>query len=380
MTQRERLFAFLSGEPTDRVPIWLLFPYHRLGCYADVRNLPQYREIWELSLQTAVFLDRRSFDAPLYQPGVTREREEGVEGEEHVTRDILRFGTIRLTQEVRRNRTGARTKRFLSSEEDLDIFLQFPLQRDPAAIEAALAPQVERWRSEAAEFPAHLGAMMTALGEPVGTPYHLSNLEEFAVWSLTAPHKVQSLLDRLMERYRVIYRYLLEHEVGDVYFLVGSEMASPPLVSRATFQRWVVPYARELIALVHQYGKKVIQHYHGQIREILPDFLTMGADALHTVEAPPTGDCTLTEAFAVVGDRLGLIGNIQYDEFRRLTPEEMDAAVCQVIEECRGKRFMLSPTAGPYEREITKRVQQNYLQFLHSGWEYGRGAGFVGRS
>ena len=36
MTPWQRLFAALEGEPTDRVPVWLLFPYHRFSSYVDV--------------------------------------------------------------------------------------------------------------------------------------------------------------------------------------------------------------------------------------------------------------------------------------------------------------------------------------------------------
>ena len=47
------------------------------------------------------------------------------------------------------------------------------------------------------------------------------------------------------------------------------------MVSRETFQEWIVPYAKELIERIHSRGRYVIQHYHGQIRLILEDFLTM---------------------------------------------------------------------------------------------------------
>jgi uroporphyrinogen-III decarboxylase len=187
------------------------------------------------------------------------------------------------------------------------------------------------------------------------------------------PELVEQILERLMIRHRIMYRYLLEKDVGEVFFMVGSELASPPLVSRETFNRWIVPHARELIEMIHSYGKKVIQHYHGQIGEILPDFLTMGPDALHTIEAPPVGNCTMTQAFDIVGDRIGLIGNIQYDEFHRLTPDEMDRAVRDCLDECRGKRFMLSPSAGPYEYDPPQRVADNYLQLLRTAEEYASG-------
>jgi len=371
MTPRERLLAFLSNDPVDRVPIWLLFPYHPTSYYADVRALPQYREIYTASLERAVYLNRRNFEVPLFTPEVATSREEVTEGHDRISRTIYEYRDLRLTEEFRQCPNGPRQKLMLNSDEDLAAFMQFPLEYDEDRLAAALDPQIARWREEADEFPLDLGAMMNNLSEPVGQIYHRANLEEYAVWSLTAAEQIAAILDALMGQSRFLYRYLLERNIGEVVFMVGSELASPPLVSRATFQRWVVPHARELIALVHSYGKKVIQHYHGQIREILPDFLTMAPDALHTIEAPPVGNCTLADAFAVFGDRIGLIGNIQYDEFHRLTPDEMDAAVSACLEECRGQRFMLSPTAGPYETEVPPRLRENYLRFMEAGWRYG---------
>ncbi|MHB0936283.1 MAG: uroporphyrinogen decarboxylase family protein [Armatimonadota bacterium] len=371
MTPRERLLAFLSNEPTDRVPIWLLFPFHPTSYYADVRALPQYREIYRASLERAVYLNRRDFGVPLFTPEVETTHEELIDGQDRVTRTTYRYREMRLTEESRRTPDGPRRKPLLNTDEDLAAFARFPLELDESRLAASLDAQIARWRAEAAEFPPHLGAMMNSLGEPVGVIYHRANLEEYAVWSLTASEQVEAILDALMVQSRFLYRYLLEREIGDVVFMVGSELASPPLVSRATFQRWVVPYAQELVALVHAYGKKVIQHYHGQIREILPDFLTMAPDALHTIEAPPVGNCTLTEAFAVVGDRIGLIGNIQYDEFHRLTPDQMEDTVRACLDECRGRRFMLSPSAGPYETDVPPRLRENYLRFMEAGWKYG---------
>jgi len=52
-------------------------------------------------------------------------------------------------------------------------------------------------------------------------------------------------------------------------------------------------------------------------------------------------------------------------------PAQMDAAVRACIDECRGRRFMLSPTAGPYEATIGDCVRDNYIQFLSSAWKHG---------
>ena len=327
MNPRQRLFAALNGEPVDQVPVWLLFPYHATEYYVDVRNHPLYRSLHERSLGHVIILNRRNISLSPFAPG------EAVPEK-------------------------------LTSDEDLEAAASCRVETDPGRITACLEKQLPQYLSEKTEFPQELGAMMLDLGDPIAWLYYHSRLESFSIWSLTHDDVVVGLLDRFMEQCRHVYRFCLERDLADVYFLVGSELASPPMVSRDTFRRWIVPYAKELIELVHSYGKKVIQHFHGQIRELLPDFVEMGPDALHTIEAPPIGNCTFTQAFEVVGDRITLIGNIQYDDFRALSPQQMQNAVREVMQECAGKRFILSPTAGPFDPDPHERLIENYHAFL----------------
>jgi len=369
MTPRERLFAALNGESTDRVPVWLLFPYHALGCYVDVRTHPRYRPIHELAAKYAVTLDRRTLTAPLHAPEVVRYQEAVTGPSGPSVRSVFQHRGRRIFCERIAGPNGRTTKHFLETAEDLELFCSLPVETDPGRIEAALDRQLPRYLEEKAEFPAELGAMMLALGEPIGALYHSANLEAYALWSLTRHQTVAEWLERAFERHRLIYRYCLERDLADVYFMVGSELASPPLVGRETFRRWVVPCARDLIAMVHSFGKKVITHYHGRIREVLPDIVATGPDGLHTIEAPPVGDCALADAYRVSRDRVTLIGNIQYDEFRSAKPEEMAARVRSLVAESRGKRFILSPTAGPYDPDPPDRVIENYRVLLETAWE-----------
>jgi len=62
LTSRERLTRLFSGQDIDRVPIWLLAPYHRLSCYADIYNIPCYKPITEYIEKYCDTLDRRGFD------------------------------------------------------------------------------------------------------------------------------------------------------------------------------------------------------------------------------------------------------------------------------------------------------------------------------
>jgi hypothetical protein len=353
--------AALDGRSTDHVPVWLLFPFHATGYYVDVRQLPAYRPIHELAQEKCVTLNRRNPSGiPLYRADVVQSVQQAADGRKM---HRLQWGSQALVWPDGR--------KMLDSDEDLELFCTVPIETDEAVLRPAMDRFAEKCRAERAEFPMQSGAMMLDLGEPVNLLYHSSNLESYAIWSLTHADRIVEFLERLMQRLRVLYRYTLENDLADVYFLVGSELAAPPLVGLDAFDRWIVPYARGLIELVRSYGKKTIQHFHGQIREVLPGFRKMGADAIHTIEAPPVGDCTFTQAYEALGNDVTLVGNIQYDDFRSMTEAQMRQAVRDVLSECKGRRLLLSPSAGPYDPAPSEQFLKNYHAFVDEAWQHG---------
>ncbi len=42
------------------------------------------------------------------------------------------------------------------------------------------------------------------------------------------------------------------------------------------------------------------------------------------------------------------------------------------MEECKGRRFILSPTAGPFDEDVSDEVIDNYFAFLQAGVEFGK--------
>jgi len=361
VTPRERLFAALRGEPTDHVPVWLLFPHDRAPYYADVHALEAYRPVCEMIPQKAVTLNRRGFDLPLYGADVKCWREELSGG---VRRNWVEGpGGVKLYNEHGK-------KALLETDEDLEAWASLPFANEDE-ITAALEKQLDAYMAEKRAFPQELGAMMLDLGEPIGPIYYGSNLESFSIWSLTRHDVVKGVLEKLMARCRVVYQKCLERELAETYFLVGSELAAPPLVGRAAFQSWIVPYAKEVVAMARSAGVFAVQHFHGHIRGVLDGFVEMAPHALHTIEAPPVGNCTFTQAYGAVGKNITLIGNIQYDEFRSRTPDEMRRAVRAVLEECRGRRLVLSPTAGPFDSNPPRRIIENYCAILDEAWRFG---------
>ncbi len=370
MNGRERLFSALNGEPSDRVPIWLLFPYDKTGYYADIRRLPRWKEVHEMSLRKAITLNRRNLGAPLFTPEVRISQQDFEENGAKVSRTAYEWRNVKLHSETRRSPGETTIKKLLESEDDLEAFCSLPLLASKDAIGRHLDAQMPQYLKEKEEFPDGIGAMMLDLGEPIGPLYHNANLEELAIWSLTRSELVESFLEKAMEGKRIVYEYCLERNLAELYFMVGSELAAPPLVGIETFKRWIVPFAAELTEMIHGKNCKAIQHFHGKIKQILPYFLEMGADALHTIEAPPVGNCTMSEAYELVGDKIALIGNIQYDDFCRWSPERMREETEKLLRECQGRRLILSPTAGPFDQNPPELLLENYKAFMETAWNF----------
>ena len=99
----------------------------------------------------------------------------------------------------------------------------------------------------------------------------------------------------------------------------------------------------------------------------------LGADGIQPIEEPPIGDCTMAEAKRRIGDRVCLVGSVQYDDLARLTPDEMEALVKRQIEDAgAGGGMILAPTAGPYAAVLSERQQENTIRFIEAGHRWGR--------
>ncbi len=368
LTSAERLERALRGGDLDRVPIWMLFnpiPQNN-PWYADFYNEPAYATVFKRVLEETDLFQRHWFSPGVFYSGSKEVpkmtqvwREQGTRLFETTIESPV--GT--LNAYLRRTPNGVESKNLIESLDDLDRILSLPY---------------EPFEPDLSEFRAHReqlgdrGLMMVNFCDPMSLLYFHCDTENWLLWAATDMDRIVGFLDVLHERAYAHLRYLLENDMGPVYFIVGSEFAEPPVVSPAMFRRLVVNYDKRLIQLMHEYDALAIVHHHGPALAILDDFLHMGADGIHPPEAPPVGDTPLEVAKARIGQQICLIGNIQFDSLARDRPENIDAAVRELVS-CwaPGGRFVLSLTAGPYPKKLNPCAIANYLQFIESGVKYG---------
>jgi uroporphyrinogen decarboxylase len=116
---------------------------------------------------------------------------------------------------------------------------------------------------------------------------------------------------------------------GDDLGYKASTMMTP-----ADIREHVVPQYKRIVDLVHAHGKPFLLHSCGNIFAVMEDMIaTVGIDAKHSNEdeiAP------FSEWVDRYGDRIGNFGGIDMDKLCRLSPDEVERSVREMIERVEG--------------------------------------------
>jgi uroporphyrinogen-III decarboxylase len=180
------------------------------------------------------------------------------------------------------------------------------------------------------------------------------------------------LCDEITRRQLAICEAVFEGVTDDTLVTFGgSEQCTPPMMRPQAYDEYVVPYEGRLVAWLRQRGLPVSIHCHGKVRHALGCMLAMGADATDPLEPPPAGDVTYAEARALVGDRLTLMGNLEWDMLETAEPAEVRRQVRAVLAHGT-RRLILAASAGPISA-VTRRLVDNYRTWIDTALEYGQG-------
>lgn len=362
MNTEQRVLAALRRQPVDRVPVFIyLNPYVDDGFARD----RSYDELMAATRDYADVIYDWYYPVGMFCTAAqlsveTRERSHGVtEQIVHTPRGAVTF------QSAADWRGGGTLKHWIETEEDARRFLSIPY----VAPRRDLAPFLENRR----RFRDCAIAQVT-FPDPICVVGGLVRPDVLALWTLEARDLILELLHAVSHRIAAMLRYCLEGGVGPLYYFNGPEYALPPLMAPRDFDEFVVAFDHPLVALVHACpGLGVIMHSHGRVNAFLERFVDIGADGLNVLEPPPLGDTRLADAKRRVGDRLCLIGNIQYDDIARGTPDTVERLVREAIQDgAPGGGFILSPCASPYESPLPRGTRDNLITYLVKGHEYGK--------
>ena len=348
MTSRERILSAIRLETPDRVPV-TPFGLGKLDPDGTVAR--------ELIETTDPILTVGSGGDTFLGRGVDTHTQ--VEGDRTVT--TIQTPSGDLTRVVRRTEITSATVKFpFESVEDVERFLSIPYVAPPVDVSAFHALK-NRVGDEA--------LVMVGIGDAVCLPASWFSPEGFCLAWADTPDLVLELTTLASDRVTARVDALCEAGV-DAFRIIGGEYASVQLGPMG-FDALVMPFDAELVATIHKYDAIAYYHNHGPVMPFLERFAALGVDAVDPFEAPPWGDCDLSEAKASIGDRVCLVGNLDDMEVVESRPvDEVQEMARACLEMAGPDGYLLGGTAsGTY----TERGARNFMALVDVAEAYGRG-------
>jgi len=370
MNPKQRLIAAIQQRPVDRMPV-MTYNFHPFnerwhrredGTY---EGIPEYQPMMDAVWRTDTGMlckvsarytgdrDRRTWS------------QETQDGDSLVRTVYLETpkGTLHTRYKKPPRQPGYYVKSLIDTDDDIEKYLS--LSDEPSEVDLAPAKAVYRKLG-------NRGLAYLNYEDPMYAVAHLFDFEDFCIRCITQRALVVEMIEREFERTKAELAQMLEQAEGYdlVFYTVGPEVATPPMLSPAIFAELVTPYERALVKMIHDAGHLSAIHCHGRVRLVLDQFLEIGVDALEPLEPPPQGDITLEEALDKVTGRMCLMGHIQDQDLYTARPGEMRGKVQAIRKLVQGRTgYIMTSTATPYMDPPPPEFVRNYVEYIEAAAE-----------
>jgi hypothetical protein len=367
---KERLIAALERRPVDRMPV-MTYNFHPFnerwqrnpdGTYSGPPEYqPMMDAVWRTNTGMMCKVSAR-------YTGDRQERtrsEQTIEGTSMVRITYLETpkGTLHTRHVKPAGQPGYYVKSLIADDEDLDKYLSLP--NEPSTVDLTPAKEVY-------EALGDRGLAYLHYEDPMYAVAHLFDFEDFCLRCATQRTLIVEMIERAFERAQVELARVLEQAEGYdfLFYTAGPEVATPPMLSPATFAELVTPYESALVQMIRDAGHLCAIHCHGRVRLVLDQFLEIGMHALEPLEPPPQGDITLEEALESVAGQMCLMGYIQDQDLYTAQPGEMRAKVHAIRRLVEGRTgYIMTSSATPYMDPPPRQFVRNYVEYLEAAAE-----------
>jgi hypothetical protein len=370
MNAKERLLAALKRQPVDRMPV-MTYNFHpfdgrwRLkadGTFSGPESYqPMMDAVWQTGAGMLVKVSARRSGGRFSR---TR-TEQSYQGGSLVQETYVETpeGPLSLRYVRPAGQPGYTVQSLIADDEDLRRYLSLP--NTPAEVD--LSPAIDVYRALGDRGLAYLD-----YEDPMYAVARLLGFEGFCLRYVTQRATILELIEREYVRVRTELGQLLEQAAGYdfLFYTVGPEIATPPMLSPDAFAELVTPYERPLVQMIVEAGHLCAVHCHGRVRMVLDQLLALGLHGLEPLEPPPQGDISLEEALDRVAGRLCLMGYIQDQDLYRAEPGEMRQKVHAIRSLVEGQTgYIMTSTATPYLEVPPPQFVRNYVEYLEAAAE-----------
>jgi len=364
-TRRERLLNIFQGKTPDRaaIKIWGASPYGpcRIAAFEDVRQLAVDKTDLVVGSSSKFHLYCGSHSSDCIETEIKPTDSE--DWQDQVTVFHTPLGDLReVFSRSTCSKPGYEKEYLLKEPDDIKKLLSMPYS--PYVFSAENHNQTEGEIGDR-------GVAMFGLDNAMYGLVRLIGSENFALWSFDYEELMLEAIGVFSERLCQHAEAALANNISGVFGWVGPELCIPPLMSPAAFDTYSYGFDKRLIDIIHNAGSYVWVHCHGRMKAMISRFVEMGVDVLNPIEPPPMGDLSMQEAFAAVGDRMALEGNIETHDFMVCTQEQLRAKIHETLDAGFGRRLILCPSSGYMENtQPTRREIDNWIFYINESIRY----------
>lgn len=171
-------------------------------------------------------------------------------------------------------------------------------------------------------------------------------MENYFIKMYTDPSVVDAVTRHIVDFYLEINEKLFRHAGNKIdAFFFGNDFGSQLdlLVSPEYFDRFIMPYFRELTDLAHSHGYHVILHSCGSIDRVIPRLIEAGVEILHPIQAMAR-NMDAESLAKKYREKIVFMGGVDTQRILPFgTPDEVRAEVRR-LKKIFGNNFIVSPS------------------------------------
>ena len=341
MTGRERILTVLKGEIPDRVPVGLFVQEEYLGWFFPEKEQVD-RVIDAVECARILGFDLLTRDRKFEVPHFMKKSFGNWDVDEKVKKDkgnLYRVTEITTPDGVLKQvEAGPYEERTVSgihfstveylieNARDLEIFNKFVPRIDSETIS-----EMKERAAFSRELIGELGISAPwGWGGVFNQAATYRNVQELLMDAYLNQEFYQAYMEKMTELMVESNNALADTDFQCIG--IQGNIANAGMVGAEFFDKYILPYEKELAKAIQDAGKFTLYHNCGKARVLQESYVKMGLDMWETVAAPPQGDNDLKEAKELIGDSITLSGNLDQVNFlKKAALEEIEEEVTRIM-------------------------------------------------
>jgi len=369
MTAKERVHAALEGRPVDRAPVTALYHmlYHQ-DHFSELTGRPpweqwewRYANPWEHLATYRKMAEAAPFELLQPQGAPSREERENTEVVERGGKWFLhdrKHDTLSPLETVSGHPTDYTYNETQHVHDEADAREKI---RTTPAERLIAAGHNDYLDAAVAEVGGDQFILSGGVAGAFWTAHFHVGLTNLLTMAIEKPELVDYLNQRCLEQnVEVIRQYAAAG--GDAIY-VDDAIATSDMISIPHYERFCLPYMREMVREIHRLGHKAIVIYYGGVMDRLEQIASIGADGF-SMETSMKGYVNDIGAIAeAIGDRVCLFGNLDpIGVLQNGSDGRLKAEVCRQAEAGRRARGFVMCAGSPITPGTPLARVQRFLE------------------